>query len=48
MIAIPKAVGHDHIDENAAALDIVLTPEDLEQLSESFPAPTEFVPMEKF
>ena len=48
MIAIPKAVSPEHIDENAAALDIVLTDEDLEQLSASFPAPTEKKPMEKY
>ena len=48
MIAIPKAVSPEHIDENAATLDIVLTDEDLEQLSASFPAPTEKKPMEKY
>ncbi|MBQ0079546.1 MAG: aldo/keto reductase [Eubacterium sp.] len=48
MVAIPKAVGFDHIDENRAAADIVLTDEDLAQLEESFPAPTEKVPMEKY
>ena len=48
MIAIPKAVSPEHIDENAAALDIVLTDEDLEQLSASFPAPTEKKPMAKY
>ena len=46
--AIPKAVGLSHIDENAAALDIALTEEDLEQLSESFPAPKSKVDMEKY
>lgn len=48
MIAIPKAVGFDHIEENAEASRIVLTGEDLEQLSKSFPAPTEKIPMEKY
>lgn len=48
MIAIPKAVGFDHIDENFAARDIVLTPEDIDQLSLSFPAPKEEAPMEKY
>lgn len=48
MIAIPKAVGLDHIKENAEASKIVLTEEDLEQLSKSFPAPTEKVLMEKY
>lgn len=46
--AIPKAVGFDHIDENAAAADIVLTDEDIEQLSASFPAPSEKIDMEKY
>lgn len=48
MIAIPKAVGFDHIEENAEASKIVLTEEDLEQLSKSFPAPTKKILMEKY
>ncbi len=48
MVAIPKAVGFDHIDENAAALALSLTEEDLEQLSASFPAPTKKILMEKY
>lgn len=48
MVAIPKAVGFDHIDENRAAADIILTEEDLEQLERSFPAPTDKIPMEKY
>ena len=48
MVAIPKAVGFDHIEENLAAADIKLTEEDIEQLSESFPAPAEKVQMEKY
>lgn len=48
MAAIPKAVGFDHIDENYAARRIVLTEEDIAQLSQSFPAPTAKVPMEKY
>ena len=48
MAAIPKAVGFDHIDENYAARSIVLTEEDIAQLSQSFPAPVEKVPMEKY
>jgi len=48
MAAIPKAVGFEHIEENVAAADIVLTEEDLEQLSQSFPAPKEKVYMEKY
>ena len=46
--SIPKATGRDHIDENAAALEILLTEEDLEQLSRSFPAPSEKIGMEKY
>lgn len=48
MIAIPKAVGPTHIDENYAAQNIILTDEDIEQLSASFPAPTSKVAMEKY
>lgn len=48
VIAIPKAVGVEHIDENIAAAEIGLTDEDIEQLSESFPAPEEKIPMEKY
>ena len=46
--SIPKATGRDHIDENAAALEIHLTEEDLEQLSLSFPAPSQKIAMEKY
>ena len=45
---MPKAVGFDHIEENYAVRQIVLTEEDIGQLSSSFPAPTEKVPMEKY
>ncbi|WP_419023909.1 aldo/keto reductase [Emergencia sp.] len=48
MAAIPKAVGFDHIEENAAAAKVTLSEEDLEQLSRSFPSPTEKVTMEKY
>ena len=46
--AMPKAVGFDHIEENYAVKEISLTEEDIEQLSRSFPAPTEKLPMEKY
>lgn len=46
MVAIPKAVGLDHIEENAAASNITLTEEELALLDESFPAPTSKVVME--
>jgi len=48
MVAIPKAVSFDHVEENTQAADIHLTEEDLEELSVSFPAPTEKIPMEKY
>ena len=48
MVAIPKAVGFDHVEENARAAEIHLTEEDLEEPSISFPAPTEKIPMEKY
>jgi diketogulonate reductase-like aldo/keto reductase len=47
MVAIPKAVGSDHIAENAAVQDINLSEEDIRLLSQSFPPPTERIPMEK-
>lgn len=40
VIAIPKAIEHSHIDQNIAALDIVLNAEDLTLLDEAFPPPT--------
>ena len=46
MVAIPKAVGFDHIEENVAASNIVLTEEELTWLDESFPAPTSKVVLE--
>ncbi|MCQ4635758.1 aldo/keto reductase [Anaerovorax odorimutans] len=48
MAAIPKATAPAHIEENAAASRIVLTDEDLEQLEQSFPAPRQKIPMEKY
>ena len=48
MATMPKAVGFRHIEENYAVREIALTEEDVEQLSASFPAPTEKVPMEKY
>ena len=46
--AMPKAVGFDHIEENYAVKHISLTDEDVDQLSRSFPSPTEKIPMEKY
>jgi diketogulonate reductase-like aldo/keto reductase len=39
VIAIPKASRLPHVEENRAALDIVLSPEDLVALDEAFPPP---------
>jgi diketogulonate reductase-like aldo/keto reductase len=39
VVVIPKAVRPQHVRENRAALDIVLTLEDLAQLDAGFPAP---------
>ncbi len=40
VIAIPKAVVHDHIDQNIRALDITLDADDFEALDRAFPPPT--------
>jgi len=40
VIAIPKAGRQEHVRQNAAALDIKLTPEDLADLDRAFPPPT--------
>jgi diketogulonate reductase-like aldo/keto reductase len=44
--AIPKAARIDHVRENAAALDIVLTPEEIAAFDREFPPPTRKVPLE--
>ncbi len=46
VIAIPKAVHPDHIDDNVAALDITLTPEDIALLDHAWPAPTRRQPLD--
>lgn len=46
VIAIPKATRLDHVRQNAAARDIVLTPEDLAELDRLFPPPTRKRPLE--
>jgi diketogulonate reductase-like aldo/keto reductase len=46
MIAIPKAGNEDHVRDNAAAADIVLTPEDLRDLDLAFPPPRRRQPLE--
>jgi diketogulonate reductase-like aldo/keto reductase len=39
VVVIPKAAREAHVRENRAALDIVLTDEDLVELDRLFPAP---------
>jgi diketogulonate reductase-like aldo/keto reductase len=46
VIAIPKASSIDHVREDRGALEISLTPADLEELDEAFPPPTGPTPLE--
>lgn len=46
VLAIPKAVQLNHVADNAAAVNIVLTPEEWTQLDEAFPAPKGKVPLD--
>jgi diketogulonate reductase-like aldo/keto reductase len=46
VVAIPKATHPDHVRENRAALDIVLTPPELAALDHAFPPPTRAVGLE--
>jgi len=46
LIAIPKASNLDHVRENRAALDLILTEKDLEDLARAFPPPRKKVPLE--
>jgi len=46
VIAIPKAGTPDHVRENAAAVDITLTPQDLADLDSAFPPPRKKGPLE--
>jgi diketogulonate reductase-like aldo/keto reductase len=46
MVVIPKAVKPEHIRENRAAHDLVLTDQDLEELDKAFPPPTRRIPLE--
>jgi diketogulonate reductase-like aldo/keto reductase len=45
VVAIPKAVKADHIDQNRAALDIALSADDLAELDAAFPPPADKVPL---
>ncbi|MDB5775003.1 MAG: aldo/keto reductase family protein [Herbaspirillum sp.] len=46
VVAIPKAVDPVHVRENRAALDIVLTPQDVAELDRAFPPPSRGMPLE--
>jgi diketogulonate reductase-like aldo/keto reductase len=46
LVAIPKAGTPAHVRENRAALDILLTDEDLAALDRVFPPPTGPQPLE--
>jgi diketogulonate reductase-like aldo/keto reductase len=46
VIVIPKASNEAHVRENAAALDLDLTPQDLDLLDRAFPRPKGPVPLE--
>jgi diketogulonate reductase-like aldo/keto reductase len=45
VIAIPKAANPDHIRQNRAAADIVLTKEDLAELDQGYPLPRRHSPL---
>jgi diketogulonate reductase-like aldo/keto reductase len=46
MMVIPKATNAEHVRENRAALDLELTPADLAELDQAFPAPRGATPLE--
>lgn len=46
VIAIPKASNPEHVRENRAALDLVLTKKELEELDQALPLPRKKVPLE--
>ncbi|MGJ8526476.1 putative oxidoreductase [Halomonadaceae bacterium LMG 33818] len=46
VVAIPKAVNPSHIRENAKALEVDLTSEQLQRLNEAFPPPNRRVPLD--
>jgi diketogulonate reductase-like aldo/keto reductase len=46
VVAIPKAAQLEHVRENAAALDIVLTAEEIAAFEREFPPPKRKVPLE--
>lgn len=46
VIVIPKAAALAHVDENLAALDLLLTPNDFAALDHAFPSPRKAMPLE--
>lgn len=46
VIAIPKAVRSEHVEQNARALDITLSDEAIERLDAAFPTPSQDVPLD--
>ncbi|MBI1205032.1 MAG: aldo/keto reductase [Rhodopseudomonas sp.] len=46
VIAIPKATRLSHVDDNLAALDLALTPDDLATLDRAFPPPSHAEPLD--
>jgi len=46
IMAIPKAVQLNHVAENAAAMDVILTQDEIVRLNEAFPAPKGKVPLD--
>ena len=46
VLAIPKASTIKHVEENAAALDVKLTAQDIEQLDAAFPPPRRKMPLD--
>ncbi|WP_211747764.1 aldo/keto reductase [Paenibacillus sp. Marseille-Q4541] len=46
VLALPKSSSEKHVKENAAAYEVMLTKEDLEQLDHAFPAPSNKVPLD--
>lgn len=45
-VTIPKATRLDHLDDNIAALDLTLSPEDLKTLDARFPPPKRATPLD--
>lgn len=46
LCTVPKASSPEHVRDNATALDVQLTDEDLDALDRAFPPPTKARPLE--